>query len=88
LTVIGAARGTWYFEGQFPVRLIDQTGNTLARGNVSAQSNWMTKKFVPFRGILRFEVPDTAEEGKLILKASNPSGKPNLKRTIEVPVKF
>lgn len=44
LTVTGTARGTWYFEASFPVRLLDDLGNELAVAPAQAQGDWMTNE--------------------------------------------
>ena len=61
LLVRGRARGTWFFEGDFPLLLKDITGRIIARGFASAKFDWMTSEFVNFEGILEFEKPDSIE---------------------------
>jgi hypothetical protein len=78
----------WYFEGSFPVELVDQYGNTIASGFVSSQGEWMTKEFVPFLGTLQFNNYIKGQPGKLILKKDNPSGLPENDDSIEVPIVF
>lgn len=74
-SVIGKARGSWYFEASFPIEVQDKDGNILATGIAQAQSDWMTTEFVPFKADIK--VPDTyIGKAKLILKKDNPSGMP------------
>src|SRR3989344_4244670 len=80
--VTGEARGYWYFEASFPVRVYDANGVELgvipaqAQGDpISGEVNWMTEEFVPFRAILEFKKP-TTETGTLVLQKDNPSGLP------------
>ncbi|MEK7650605.1 MAG: Gmad2 immunoglobulin-like domain-containing protein [Patescibacteria group bacterium] len=87
LTVTGEARGTWYFEASFPVRLLDENGQELAVMPAQAQGEWMTENFVPFSVTLAFPTPATAT-GKLILQKDNPSGDPARDEQIEIPVRF
>ena len=89
LTIRGQARGTWYFEGDFPVSLKDGEGNEirLEPPYVSAQGEWMTENFVPYEKTVRFELPKTAA-GLLILHKDNPSGRRELDDQLIVPVKF
>ena len=54
LVVTGEARGTWYFEATFPVRLLDANGVVLVERYAQAEGEWMTEAFVPFRAELRF----------------------------------
>ena len=87
LLIKGEARGAWYFEASFPVRLIDSEGETLAVYYAQAQGEWMTEDFVQFFSELIFETPKT-ETGTLILEKDNPSGLPENDASIEIPVKF
>ncbi|MBX4216124.1 Gmad2 immunoglobulin-like domain-containing protein [Candidatus Parcubacteria bacterium] len=87
LTVTGEARGTWYFEASFPVRLLDANGKELAVIPAQATSDWMTTEFVPFKATLIFALPSTAE-GTLILEKDNPSGLPENDDSISIPVRF
>ena len=85
LRIRGEARGTWFFEGDFPAKLYDANGELIAEGPVTAQESWMTTEFVPFSGTLTFDRPDTAV-GTLVLEKANPSGLPEhaAERTIEI----
>jgi hypothetical protein len=87
LIVSGIAKGNWYFEASFPVRLEDSAGKVLATVPAQAQGNWMTENFVPFIAILDVDT-DVMKEGKLVLKNDNPSGLPENDKSIEIPVKF
>jgi hypothetical protein len=87
LTITGKARGSWYFEASFPVRLLDSKGQVVAEGHAQAQGEWMTSEFVPFIAKLEFIKP-SSERGTLVLENDNPSGDPKNAKKIEVPVKF
>lgn len=87
LTVTGAARGTWYFEASFPVRLLDGNGNEIAVVPAQAQGDWMTTDFVPFIATLTFSPPSTAT-GTLVLEKDNPSGEPQNAASVSIPVTF
>ena len=72
-SVIGKARGTWFFEASFPIVVLDTNGKVLAQTNAKAQGDWMTTEFVPFKADIK--VPDTyIGKATLILKKDNPSG--------------
>ncbi len=73
VVIEGEARGTWYFEAEFPIRLVDAFGNGLGWASAFAEGEWMTPDFVPFRATL-YADPPTTDRGMLILKKSNPSG--------------
>lgn len=87
LTVTGEARGTWYFEASFPVRIIDEAGTVLGTGIAEAQSDWMTENFVPFKATVNFSVPTTTR-GTLILEKDNPSGLPEHANELRIPIRF
>lgn len=87
LTIRGKARGQWYFEGDFPVRLMDKNGKKLATGIARANGQWMTRDFVPFELSLEFDAPET-ERGYLLFEKSNASGKPEHDRHFRLPVLF
>jgi len=74
-SVIGKARGTWFFEASFPIYVLDENGDSLAVAVAQAQSDWMTEDFVPFRADIK--VPESyIGPATLILKKDNPSGLP------------
>jgi hypothetical protein len=91
-SVIGRARGTWFFEASFPVQVIDKNGNVLAAIPAQAQKdpatgevNWMTENFVPFKADLK--IPDFyIGPATLILKKDNPSGLPANEASISFPI--
>ncbi len=87
LVVRGEARGFWYFEASFPVRLLDANGYELALAPAQAQSDWMTESFVPFEVRLSFTTP-TTETGTLVLQNDNPSGLPENAFEQRIPVRF
>ncbi|HET8574988.1 MAG TPA: Gmad2 immunoglobulin-like domain-containing protein [Candidatus Paceibacterota bacterium] len=83
--VKGQARGGWYFEGSFPVTLLDKNGKTLVSGVVQAQGEWMTENFVPFEVDLK--APDSyIGPATLVLKKDNPSGLPQNDASVSLPI--
>ncbi len=87
LVVKGMARGTWFFEASFPVRLFNGNGEEIARGVAQAKSDWMTTEFVPFEVTLIFTMPTTTV-GTLLLDKDNPSGLPENEDALRMPVRF
>ena len=87
LTVTGEARGGWYFEASFPVKLLDAGNNVIAQGPAQAQGDWMTPNFVPFSVILTFP-PQTPQMGTLVLEKDNPSGEPQNDASVSIPVQL
>ncbi len=87
LVVKGEARGSWYFEASFPVKVLDANGIVLGQAPVQAKGEWMTNDFVPFEGTVTFTTPAT-ETGTIIFQKDNPSGLPENDRSVSVPVYF
>lgn len=99
LMVRGEARGTWFFEADFPMVLVNWDGLIIAEGIATAvldpedlESTWMTEDFVPFEGELEFEDSswdaEFSQRGWLILHKDNPSGLPEHDDAVEVEVGF
>lgn len=87
LVIKGEARGYWFFEASFPVKLLDGKGDIIAIVPAQAKSEWMTENFVPFEAILEFQKPET-KEGTLVLEKDNPSGLPEHADELRIPVNF
>ncbi|MFA5954028.1 MAG: Gmad2 immunoglobulin-like domain-containing protein [Patescibacteria group bacterium] len=87
LVITGSARGPWYFEASFPVRLLGSDGSVLGSGVAQAEGDWMTENFVPFTAILTFIPPQTGT-GVLVLQKDNPSGIPGHDDALYIPVRF
>jgi len=94
LVITGKARGNWFFEASFPVILTNWDGLIIAEGVATAEGEWMTTDFVPFRAMLEFASPypeggqDFMKRGSLILQKDNPSGLPEHDDALEIPVRF
>ncbi len=88
VAIAGRARGSWFFEGSFPVVLKDAYGTVLAESHVTAQGEWMTQDYVSFVGTLQYQkqIPDA--KGVLIFIKDNPSGLPENDESVEVPIIF
>ncbi len=87
LAIKGEAWGVWFFEGSFPVRLLDEDGNEIASAVAQAQDEWMTENFVPFRTTLQFVSP-AIKKGTLVFEKDNPSGLPEYSDELRIPVLF
>ena len=90
LTITGEARGNWFFEASFPVMITNWDGLIIGQGIATAQGEWMTSEFVPFKAVLHFNSTSTAttysKKGTLILRKDNPSGLPEHDDALEIPV--
>lgn len=87
VAIEGSARGAWFFEGSFPVKVLDESGQELGRGIAQSQGNWMTADMVPFKVTLMFARP-TSSAGTLVFSKDNPSGLPEHDQQVSFPVKF
>lgn len=83
----GEARGTWFFEADFPVYLYDEDDTELGVAIAQAQGEWMTPDFVPFRATMQFRKPK-GTSGTLVFKKNNPSGLPEHDDELKIPVRF
>lgn len=88
LTIKGQARGTWFFEGDFPIILEDGQGKNIAVSYATAKGEWMTTDFVGFEGLIQFKNQLSGQRGTLILKKDNPTGLVKFDDALEIPVKF
>lgn len=87
LYISGTARG-WYFEGSFPVLLLDSENRVIAQKAANAQSNWMTDSPVDFVADITFPKQTSGSRGYLILKKDNPSGDPSRDAELNIPIFF
>ncbi len=83
-TVKGYARGRWYFEASFPVKVNDASGKEVGSGIAQAESDWMTEEFVPFSAPII--VADYSGPATLVLLKDNPSGLPEHDDAVSIPI--
>ncbi len=88
LALRGEARGTWFFEASFPVRLLDADGRELTVTYATAGGEWMTTEFVPFSSTVTFASPAAGSAGTLVLAKDNPSGEPEFDDERRIPIVF
>lgn len=90
ISVTGEARGYWFFEGSFPLVVVDWNGLIIGQGYATADGEWMTEDFVPFIGTVNFDLPEDTpyKRGALILRKDNPSGLPEFDDALEIPILF
>ena len=85
ILIKGQARGAWFFEASFPIKLYDSKNQLIAQYYATAQGEWMTENFVPFEASLEFIV-DNEQAGTLVLEKDNPSGLPEYADELRIPV--
>lgn len=87
LTVIGQTPGSWSFEGTFPIRIINSSGETISSGVGSLIGEWMTTDLVPFTSTLSWSEGQVGT-GYLIIQKDNPSGLAENDDSISIPIRF
>ncbi len=89
-SVKGEARGFWFFEGSFPIVVVDWNGLIIGEGYATAQDEWMNEEFVPFTGEVNYDLPNDTpyKRGAIILQKDNPSGLPENDDALEIPILF
>jgi len=87
IQVKGKVPGSWTFEANFGVELLDAHRKSVATGYASVDGNWMTKKDVTFTALLPFEPPGTSS-GYLVLHKANPSDIEGKADSVEIPIRF
>lgn len=85
--ISGQARGYWFFEASFPVKIIDENGAVLGQNIAQTNENWMVEDFVPFALEIYF-TESVTKTGYIVLEKDNPSGLPENAEELRWPVKF
>lgn len=86
LKISGKARGIWFFEGSFPIDLVDSNGEIIASSIATSSEGWMTEDFIDFSSTIVFEKPTSTTRALLVLKKDNPSDNPDLDQSIFIPL--
>ena len=88
-SVLGKARGPFFFEASFPVQLLKPDGTVLAQGHAQVNppmTDWMTNDFVPFKADLTVNDINYIGPATLILHNDNPSGLPENAASMSYPI--
>lgn len=84
LVIKGEAKGTYFFEGDFPVEIVTEDGNSI-KYYATAEGDWMQEGFVPFRS--EINISNLApQQVTLKLHKDNPSDRPELDMVMEIPL--
>ncbi len=87
LLIEGEAKGTWFFEASFGVKLVDSNGEIIAETPATTNQEWMTEEFISYSAELDFQAPEDGE-GTLLLERANPSGMEENNEHLAIPVEF
>lgn len=85
--VSGMVKGTWFFEGSFPIHVYDESGAIIGTGLAGTKEDWMTEDMIPFFSQILFENPGNGS-GWIRLKKDNPSGLPEHDASEDILVRF
>ncbi len=86
IKIEGKARGNWFFEGSFPIQLVDTNGNIVTSTIATAQGEWMTADFVNFTASIEYNKASSTKHALIVLNKDNPSGNPDFDQSIFIPV--
>ncbi len=81
----GYARGSWYFEGVFPVDVENANGTIVGTGQGKAGGEWTTNNFVPFTAEVSLKALYNGP-ATLVLKKDNPSGNAANDASLSFPI--
>jgi hypothetical protein len=87
IIIKGKAKGSFFFEGTFPIRIEDENGNLIVSDYIMTKENWMTENFVSFETHFYFE-KGNLRKGFIIFEKANPSGLLENKFEIRIPLYF
>ena len=87
IIIKGKAKGSFFFEGTFPIRIEDENGNLIVSDYIMTKENWMTENFVSFETYFYFE-KGNLRKGFIIFEKANPSGLLENKFEIKIPLYF
>jgi len=78
IQISGKVPGNWFFEGSFPIQLLDSNGDVIATTIAKTSSDWATTSIIDFSATLEYPKATTTDRGIIVLKNDNPSGDPKL----------
>lgn len=85
LTITGQARGYWFFEGSFLIKIKDLEGKVIGQSIAKAKTEWMTEDFVDYESTMYFNI-STTTRAILELNKDNPSGLEKYADRLFVPI--
>jgi len=86
IQISGKIPGTWFFEGSFPIQLLNSNGDVIATAIAKTSSDWATTSIIDFSATLEYPKATTTDRGLIMLKNDNPSGDPKLDKKYFIQV--
>jgi hypothetical protein len=87
LVIKGYIPKSWVFEGQFQMRLLDADRQPIPTDSTSVPVDW-NQNSESLYFVQTYNFHTSSPSGFLILENDNPSGLPQNKKSIEVPINF
>lgn len=87
LLIKGKARGQFFFEATFPIKIVDENGNVLQKDYIETIEEWMTENFVSFEKSIKLDFGNI-KRGFIIFEKANPSDLKENQFEISIPVYF
>lgn len=87
LVVRGKVAGSWFFEANFPIVVLDEHRHAIGVGFGVARGDWMTEKPVKFTASVKLKDTD-GDRGFVVLHRANPSDDRTLDAKVEIPIRF
>lgn len=84
ISVSGLISGSYTFEAQFTIKLLDKTGTVAVTQPVTVTGDWQSGGKVPFTTTLTHTL--TSQNATLVFQNDNPSGLPENQKQIFVPI--
>lgn len=85
ITIVGRAKGEWFFEGVFPVAVVSDSGEELAQTLAVAQEDSYSADYVPFTATVTVNI-DENTVGYIEFQKDNPSGLPENSMSYQIPI--
>lgn len=85
ITIVGRARGEWFFEGVFPIKILNNDGEEIASGIAVAQENSYTEEYVPFAATVTVDTEENTS-GFIEFQKDNPSGLQENSESYQIPI--
>lgn len=87
-TVKGEAKGSWFYDNAFPIKLFDEKGNLVAETMAKTkEKDFKDTDFVSFEATLEFWIPKT-ELGTILLEKGRSLGSLESVQSLSISVRF
>jgi len=74
--ITGTVTGNWFFEGSFPIELVNSDGDIIGTTTAHTSGDWATTSDIDFSADISYPQATTTDRAFLLLSNDNPSGDP------------